>query len=210
MQDCGPNLDWLPNCRCALDSLRAGEPGRGQSPDPTARRVLRRWVQQLPQLSSALHLRVVSRCAIVSPLHQTVMRRRGWSNAVGTGQDGLESRGEGIGCVATTLIVCLEGCLQSRVRDRCVPGVRSVPALSVCVAGRAVPHTGNAMPCDAPRCHATRMSLPDVPGPFVLVTVGAVCSKWVVSELSANLVRWGARGLQHARGVRLLRLEDGT
>jgi hypothetical protein len=46
----------------------------------------------------------------------------GWLGAVGTGQDGLELCGQEIGCAATALITCLVECLQTRVRERCLPG----------------------------------------------------------------------------------------
>jgi hypothetical protein len=73
-----------------------------------------RRVRQLPQYSGAARwcLSVLS-CRGYTKLG---CDGRGWLGAVGTGQDGLESRGQEIGCVATDLIACLLRCLQSRVR----------------------------------------------------------------------------------------------
>jgi hypothetical protein len=97
-------------------------------------------------------LRVVSLvCALLLRLHQQCDAIAGWLGAAGTGQDGLELRGQEISCAATALIACLVGCLQSRVRDRCLSGVGGLPKC-VCTttkrspaAGGAVPATGDAM-----------------------------------------------------------------
>ncbi len=47
----------------------------------------------------------------------------GWLGAVGTRQEDVAARRQEIGCAATDLIASLVGYLQSRVRDRCLPGV---------------------------------------------------------------------------------------
>jgi hypothetical protein len=64
----------------------------------------------------------------------------------------LSLRGQGMGCAATALIVCLVGYLQSRVRNHFLSGGGKTLS-SGRPAACAVATTGDAMASDAPRWH---------------------------------------------------------
>jgi hypothetical protein len=135
--------------------------------------------------------------------------------------------GTEIGCAATSLIVCLVGYLQSRVRDRCLSRMGRLQ--SVCVTRKRSPAgsrwcspryaTGDAMRSDARTApHRTRVARrtwgvctsyqgqtgsawsQQIKRGLSCRLLVCACSEWVVSELAANLVSaWVLGSAMHGK-----------